>query len=73
MGSWVIVAGTRHRCYSFVWDGKDGDLSIRGPFLPGEAGCEGSPLVMIERLGRASEMGLVERVVSFFEEGRQLG
>jgi hypothetical protein len=36
MGSWSLIAGTRHRSYLFTWDGRDGVISIRGPFQAGQ-------------------------------------
>ena len=51
MGSWKLTAGTRHRSYLFTWDGRDGVISVQGPFHAGQGSPSNSPSVADERLG----------------------
>jgi hypothetical protein len=53
MGSWSLTAGTRHRSYLFVSDGRDGIMSVHSPFHAGQGSASGSPSVANEELGVA--------------------
>jgi hypothetical protein len=67
MGSWSLTAGTRHRSYLFTWDGRDGVISVRGPFHAGENGASRSPSVASERLRVAASVDPFHYVERFFQ------
>ena len=66
MGSWSLTAGTRHRSYLFIWDGRDGFISIQGPFHAGQGSPSSSPSVANERLGVPPSVDPFQYVDRFF-------
>ena len=67
MGSWSLIAGTRHRSYLFTWDGRDGVISIRGPFQAGQGSASASPSVTDEQLGVPPSVDPFQYVEHFFQ------
>jgi hypothetical protein len=67
MGSWSLTAGTRHRSYQFVWDGRDGVVSVRGPFHASQGSASSSPLVVDEPLGISPSHDPFQYVQRFFQ------
>src|ERR1700755_1787475 len=70
MGSWSLTAGTRHRSYLFVWDGRDGVMSVQGPFHAGQGSASNSPSVADEQLGIAPSVDPFQYVERFFQSHR---
>ena len=67
MGSWKLTAGTRHRSYEFVWDGREGVISVRGPFHAGQGRAYASPSVVDEELGVSPSLEPFQYVERFFQ------
>src|SRR5206468_2251450 len=67
MGSWKLTAGTRHRSYEFVWDGREGVISVRGPFHAGQGSASASPSVVDEELGVSPSLEPFQYVERFFQ------
>jgi hypothetical protein len=67
MGSWKLTAGTRHRSYQFVWDGRDGVISVRGPFHAGQGSPSSSSSVVDQELGIPPSPDPFQYVERFFE------
>ncbi|MFN2540785.1 MAG: hypothetical protein ABR514_01265 [Chthoniobacterales bacterium] len=67
MGSWSLTAGTRHRSYQFIWDGRDGIISVRGPLHAGQNNASQSPSVASEQLGVAPSVDPFHYVERFFQ------
>jgi hypothetical protein len=67
MGSWSLTAGTRHRSYLFTWDGRDGFISVQGPFHAGQGSASRSPSVANDRLGVPPSVDPFQYVERFFE------
>ena len=67
MGSWSLTAGRRHRSYLFSWDGRDGVISVQGPFHAGQGSPSRSPSVANERLGIPPSVDPFEYVAHFFQ------
>jgi hypothetical protein len=67
MGSWLLIAGTRHRSYRFAWDGRDGMISVRGPFDVGQDTASSSPSIVDERLGVPPSVDPFQYVERFFQ------
>jgi hypothetical protein len=67
MGSWSLTAGTRHRSYLFTWDGRDGVMSVQGPFHAGQGSPSRSPSVANERLGVPPSVDPFHYVERFFQ------
>ena len=70
MGSWKLTAGTRHRSYEFVWDGRDGVISVRGPFHAGQGSASVSPSVVDEKLGVPPSLEPFQYVEHFFSQAQ---
>ena len=70
MGSWKLTAGTRHRSYEFVWDGRDGVISVRGPFQAGQGSASASPSVVDEELGVPPSLEPFQYVERFFRRAQ---
>jgi hypothetical protein len=66
MGSWKLTAGTRHRSYEFAWDGREGIISVRGPFHAGQGSASASPEVVDEELGVPPSVEPFQYVERFF-------
>ena len=67
MGSWKLTAGTRHLSYEFVWDGREGVISVRGPFHAGQGSASASPSVVDEELGVPPSLEPFQYVQRFFK------
>jgi len=67
MGSWSLTAGTRHRSYQFVWDVRDGVISVRGPFHASQGSASNSPSMVDERLGVPPSLDPFQYVERFFQ------
>ena len=67
MGSWSLTAGTRHRSYLFSWDGRDGVISVQGPFHASQGSPSSSPSVANEQLGIPPPVDPFEYVERFFK------
>ena len=67
MGSWLLTAGTRHSSYLFTWYGRDGVISVQGPFHAGQGSRSNSPSVADERLGIGSAVDPFQYVEQFFQ------
>jgi hypothetical protein len=67
MGSWSLTAGTRHRSYRFVWDGRDGVISVTGPFHAGQVSASRSPSIVDEQLGVPPSLDPFHYVERFFQ------
>ena len=67
MGSRLLTAGTRHRSYLFIWDGRDGVISVQGPFHAGQGSPSSSPSVANERLGVSPLIDPFQYVDRFFQ------
>jgi hypothetical protein len=67
MGSWKLTAGTRHRSYEFVWDGREGVISVRGPFHASQGSASSSPSVVDEPLGVPPSLDPFQYVERFFQ------
>ena len=67
MGSWSLIAGTRHRSYLFSWDGRDGFIAVQGPFHAGQGTAASSPSVANERLGVDPSVDPFQYVERFFQ------
>jgi len=72
MGSWKLTAGTRHRSYLFTWDGRDGVISVRGPFHAGQGSASNSPCTAEEQLGIPPSVDPFEYVQHFFQSQRNV-
>ena len=70
MGSWSLIAGSRHHSYLFTWDGREGFISVQGPFHAGHGSAASSPSVTNERLGIGSTIDPLQYVESFFQSNR---
>jgi hypothetical protein len=70
MGSWKLTAGTRHRSYEFVWDGREGVISVRGPFRASQGSGSRSPSIASEQLGVPPSVDPFHYVERFFEPRR---
>ena len=70
MGSWKLTAGTRHRSYEFVWDGRDGVMSVQGPFHAGQGSASNSPSIAEEQLGIPPSVHPFQYVERFFQSHR---
>jgi hypothetical protein len=70
MGSWSLIAGTRHRSYLFSWDGRDGFISVQGPFHAGQGSASSSLSVANERLGVDLSVDPFHYVERFFQSHR---
>jgi hypothetical protein len=67
MGSWSIIAGVRHRSFLFSWDGREGFISVQGPFHADLGTPASSPTVAHERLGIDPALEPLDYVKSFFQ------
>jgi hypothetical protein len=67
MGSWSLTAGTRHCSYLFTWDGRDGIMSVQGPFHAGQGSASSSPSVANEQLGIPPSVDPFQYVERFFQ------
>jgi hypothetical protein len=67
MGSWSLTAGTRHRSYRFIWDGRDSIMSVQGPFHAGQGSPSSSRLVANEQLGVPPSIDPFQYVERFFQ------
>ena len=67
MGSWSLTAGTRHRSYLFTWDGRDGIMSVQGPFHAGQGSPSNSPSAANEQLGIPPSVDPFQYVDRFFQ------
>ena len=67
MGSWKLTVGTRHRSYEFEWDGREGVISVRGPFHAGQGSASASPSVVDEELGVSPSLEPFQYVERFFQ------
>lgn len=67
MGSWSLVAGERHRSYLFTWDGRDGVISVQGPFHAGQGSPSRSSSVANDRLGVPPSVDPFHYVERFFQ------
>jgi hypothetical protein len=67
MGSWLLTAGTLHSSYLFTWYGRDGVISVQGPFHAGQGGPSNSPSVADERLGIGSAVDPFKYIEQFFQ------
>jgi hypothetical protein len=67
MGSWSLTAGTRRRNYLFNWDGRDGIMSVQGPFHAGEGSPSNSPSAATDQLGVPPSVDPFQYVERFFE------
>jgi hypothetical protein len=70
MGGWSLTAGTRHRSYQFIWDGRDGVISVRGPFHAGQGSASKSPSIVDEQLGVPPSVDPFQYVERFFQSHR---
>ena len=70
MGSWSVTAGTRHRSYLFTWDGRDGVITVHGPFHAGQGSRSRSPSIASEQLGVPPSVDPFHYVERFFEPRR---
>ena len=70
MGSWSLIAGSRHRSYLFAWDGREGFISVQGPFHAGHGTPASSPSIANERLGIGPTIDPFQYVESFFQSNR---
>jgi hypothetical protein len=66
MGSWSLTAGTRHQSFFFAWDGREGFITIQGPFHAGQGSGSKSPSVANERLGLGPSVDPFQYVEHFF-------
>jgi len=66
MGSWSLTAGTRHRSYLFIWDGRDGVISVQGPFHAGQDSASRSQSVVNKPLGLPPSVDPFQYVERFF-------
>ena len=67
MGSWKLTAGTRHRSYEFVWDGRERVISVRGPFHAGQGSFSTSPSTVDEQLCVPPSLDPFQYVERFFQ------
>ena len=67
MGSWSLTAGTRHRSYRFIWDGRDGIMSVQGPFHASQGSSSSSPSIANEQLGVRPSIDPFQYVERFFQ------
>ena len=67
MGSWSLTAGTRHRSYLFIWDGRDGVISVQGPFHAGQDSASRSQSVVNKPLGLPPSVDPFQYVERFFK------
>jgi len=67
MGNWSLTVGTRHRSYLFIWDGRDGVMSVRGPFHAGQGSASNSPSIAEEQLGIPPSVDPFHYVERFFQ------
>ena len=67
MGSWSLTVGTRHRSYLFIWDGRDGVMSVQGPFHAGQGSASNSPSIAEEQLGIPPSVDPFQCVERFFQ------
>jgi hypothetical protein len=70
MGSWTLTAGTRHESFLFGWDGREGFMSVQGPFHAGHEFGSRAPSVANERLGFGPSVDPFEYVEQFFPSRR---
>ena len=70
MGSWLLTAGTRHRSYRFTWDGRDGVMSVQGPFHAGQGSASNSQSIAEEQLGIPPSLDPFHYVERFFQSQR---
>jgi hypothetical protein len=70
MESWILTAGTRHRSYRFTWDGRDGVISVQGPFHAGQGSGSNSPCIAEEQLGIPPSIDPFQYVEHFFQSHR---
>jgi hypothetical protein len=66
MGSWSLTADTRHRNYPFTWDGRDGVMSVQGPFHAGQGSGSSSSSIANEQLGVPTSVDPFQYVERFF-------
>jgi hypothetical protein len=70
MGSWSLTAGTRHRSYLFTWDGRDGVMSVQGPFHAGQGSASNSSSIANEHLDIPPSVDPFQYVERFFQSHR---
>jgi len=70
MGSWSFVAGSRHQSYRFTWDGREGWISVFGPFHASEGVGSRAPHIITDRLGFGATIDPLKYVETFFEKNR---
>jgi hypothetical protein len=66
MSSWSLTAGTRYQSFLFTWDGREGSISVQGPFHAGHEFGSRSPSVANERLGLGPSVDPFQYVEHFF-------
>lgn len=69
-GSWVIIAGWRHRRFQFCWDGRDFFIDVsRSEHSSSGHSAHWVP-VTNDRLPSGDSSAAIDYVESFFREGR---
>ncbi len=66
-GRWSLIAGTRHRGFLFSWDGREGIMTVRGPFHTGHGTPAQAAVVANESLGVGPALDPLNFVLRFFE------
>jgi hypothetical protein len=67
-GSWSLVAGIRRQSYRFAWDGREGFISVFGPFHVVHGDAEHAPHIKTEGLVLDSAVDPLSYVETFFEQ-----